>query len=486
MFNCWPITAPEASSSGVVPVGGTSLHLNSDNSYNNETGWSSDPNGAGGASFSSGGGVSQYQAAPSFQTAVQSTGYRTIPDVSLVADPNTGAWIADPYNLSADNPWAIVGGTSLSAPTWAGLIALSNQGRVTAGLATLNSSNPMETQQALYNLPEADFNDITSGSNGGFSAGAGYDLVTGLGTPVANRLVTDLAAYDGSVQSHRAVTVAGGATTSGSNGAGGSFGPANAFKVFAAETISASGVSRGHGALASPVVLAPVQTAPLFTTTASSSPAPTAPTSASIVQAAPRPAQAITPFAGVAFDVAIGTTSAPAASSSAVLNQPTGAASVQSFTGVVITSGPRHADSLNRDGGGSNGQISVADYSDTPNGARIIEDVGAGEEVGSLEADISDPTLLSILAGWDCPDDFATRLSDILGAAGSYGLQFDGTSDLAGQTVMDDKGGAALAGVAGLACFLAGRIDLVRDLRARDVVAAMSFSAKDDEDQLEE
>ena len=47
---------------------------------------------------------------------VQSTGSRTTPDVSLVADPATGAWIADPYNLDPDNPFEVVGGTSLSAP----------------------------------------------------------------------------------------------------------------------------------------------------------------------------------------------------------------------------------------------------------------------------------------------------------------------------------------------------------------------------------
>ena len=53
--------------------------------------------------------------------AVQSTGSRTTPDVSLVADPATGAWIADPYNLDPGNPFEVVGGTSLSAPAWAGL-----------------------------------------------------------------------------------------------------------------------------------------------------------------------------------------------------------------------------------------------------------------------------------------------------------------------------------------------------------------------------
>ena len=74
-----------------------------------------------------------YEAEPAYQQGVQSTGYRTTPDVSFVADPATGAWIADPYNLPGDNPFEVVGGTSLSAPAWAGLIALANQGRAAAG-----------------------------------------------------------------------------------------------------------------------------------------------------------------------------------------------------------------------------------------------------------------------------------------------------------------------------------------------------------------
>ena len=77
----------------------------------------------------SGGGISQYETEPSFQQGVQSTGYRTTPDVSTVADPATGAWIADPYNLDPSNPFEAVGGTSLSAPIWAGLVAMVNQGR---------------------------------------------------------------------------------------------------------------------------------------------------------------------------------------------------------------------------------------------------------------------------------------------------------------------------------------------------------------------
>jgi subtilase family serine protease len=89
-----------------------------------------------------------------------------------------------------------VGGTSLSAPAWAGLLAIVNQGRAASGAAALNSTGPTEAQKALYSLPQSDYNSITGGNNG-YSAGAGYNLVTGLGTPVANLLVSDLVAYQG-------------------------------------------------------------------------------------------------------------------------------------------------------------------------------------------------------------------------------------------------------------------------------------------------
>jgi subtilase family serine protease len=146
-----------------------------------------------GAFIGSGGGISLYEPEPAYQQGVQSTGSRTTPDVSLVADPATGVWIADPYNLDPNNPFEIVGGTSVSAPAWAGLFALVNQGRAAAGELSLNSVTPTDAQQALYMLPQIDYNSITSGSNG-YAASTGYNLVTGLGTPVANLVVPDLIA----------------------------------------------------------------------------------------------------------------------------------------------------------------------------------------------------------------------------------------------------------------------------------------------------
>ncbi|HKM56861.1 MAG TPA: S53 family peptidase, partial [Isosphaeraceae bacterium] len=194
-----------AYSPNVLAVGGTSLTLNADNSYNSETGWGY-YSASQGEYIGSGGGISQYESEPAYQRGVQSTGNRTTPDVSLVADPATGVWIADPYNLPATNTLGVVGGTSLSALAWASLLAITNQGRVAAGKPTLNSSNQNETQQALYKLPQSDYNVISSGTNG-YNANSGYNLVTGLGTPVANLLVNDLVAYHGPGASYSGSTV---------------------------------------------------------------------------------------------------------------------------------------------------------------------------------------------------------------------------------------------------------------------------------------
>ena len=187
-----PTTTPgvlyPASSAGVVGVGGTTLNLNPDDTYNSEVAWSL-----------SGGGTSLVEQTPTFQQAVQQTGFRTVPDVAFDADPNTGVAVYDSYN-NTDNsgPWVEVGGTSLATPAWAGLIAIANQGRVLAGGTTLDG--PGQTLPALYSISPEHFNDITSGSNGVFSAGPGYDEVTGMGSPKADLLIPDLATYGTATQ----------------------------------------------------------------------------------------------------------------------------------------------------------------------------------------------------------------------------------------------------------------------------------------------
>jgi hypothetical protein len=174
-----PPGAYPAYSPNVVAIGGTSLRIKADNTYSGETGWSG-----------SGGGQSTRETEPSWQNAVQSSGFRQIPDVAFDADPNTGVAMYDSYDLGS-RPWCQMGGTSLGAPCWAGLIAIANQIRAGQGLGSLDG--PSQTLPGLYALPPSDFYDITSGGSGGVSAVLGYDEVTGLGSPVANELVSDLA-----------------------------------------------------------------------------------------------------------------------------------------------------------------------------------------------------------------------------------------------------------------------------------------------------
>ena len=92
-----------------------------------------------------------------------------------------------------DHGWVSIGGTSAGAPQWAALIAIADQGRALQGSGTLNGAS--QTLAAIYAAPSTDFNDITTGSTEYESAGVGYDLATGRGSPIANLLVPFLVSY---------------------------------------------------------------------------------------------------------------------------------------------------------------------------------------------------------------------------------------------------------------------------------------------------
>lgn len=166
------VSYPSASPN-VLSVGGTTLNVDSQGNYISETGWSG-----------SGGGNSTVESEPTYQQGVQSSGKRGNPDVAYVADPNTGVSVYDTFGYGG---WITVGGTSAGAPQWAALIAIADQGRALAGKGSLGNA-----QAAIYTLPSSDFHDITSGSNGAYSAGTGYDLVTGRGSPKAILVVAGL------------------------------------------------------------------------------------------------------------------------------------------------------------------------------------------------------------------------------------------------------------------------------------------------------
>ncbi|MDE2026533.1 MAG: S53 family peptidase [Patescibacteria group bacterium] len=161
-------TSYPAASQYVTAVGGTSLYLNTDNTWNSESVWSG-----------TGSGCSKYESKPSFQHD-SGCSHRTIGDVAADADPNTGAAVYDTTPYNGQTGWFKVGGTSLSSPIVAAVYALKG---VTPG--SYANSLPYANGNLLT------LHDITSGKNGRCSrstpylctAEVGYDGPTGLGTP---------------------------------------------------------------------------------------------------------------------------------------------------------------------------------------------------------------------------------------------------------------------------------------------------------------
>jgi kumamolisin len=162
-----------ASSPHVLACGGTTLRANG-TAIASETVWNDPGDGA------TGGGISDVFAIPAWQANANippsaNAGARVgrgVPDVAGDADPATG------YNVRVDGSDTVIGGTSAVAPLWAALIARLNQ----LAKKPLGLVNPM-----LYANPSL-LRDITSGSNGAYSARAGWDPCTGLGSPDGAKL----------------------------------------------------------------------------------------------------------------------------------------------------------------------------------------------------------------------------------------------------------------------------------------------------------
>lgn len=200
-----PASYPSASPN-VLSVGGTSLSINSrTNAYVGETVWN-DLVGSGGGGQSAalvqdaGGNISSVfpiERAPNFQAGLGYTG-RGTPDVSFNAVTFD---IYSSVTFGSATPWGVVYGTSAGAPIWSALIAIADQGRKLQGKPSLSN-----VQSTIYKLPAADFHDITKGNNDLFGLGLGitgnaakpgYDLASGRGTPIANLVVRDLIAANG-------------------------------------------------------------------------------------------------------------------------------------------------------------------------------------------------------------------------------------------------------------------------------------------------
>ena len=230
----WPPASPL-----VTAVGGTSLKVGANNNYLGEAGWGTYNNTYNTATrswstnpqilswlYGSGGGVSRLFGEPSYQqgivgqdvfTAQHRTG-RAVPDVGAVGDPNTGYLIGETQTFpdgTASYSEYRIGGTSLSSPLMAGIMAIVNQQRLAVGKPRVGFANPLFYSVAgssAYNdvvdpaSPEAEVrvNFVNSvDASGGRSyrlrtfnqtlslhTGAGYDDVVGIGTPTTSFIST--------------------------------------------------------------------------------------------------------------------------------------------------------------------------------------------------------------------------------------------------------------------------------------------------------
>jgi kumamolisin len=178
----FPASAPHA-----LACGGTSLRIGGGGAITSEVVWNDQAAGDG----ATGGGVSTQFPLPSYQAGAGvpvsanpgGAAGRGVPDVAGDADPATG------YTIRVDGSTETIGGTSAVAPLWAALVARLNQGL---------GRDVGFLQPQLYALAEkppstgAVVNDITSGDNGAYRAGPGWDPCTGLGSPRGQNLLTAL------------------------------------------------------------------------------------------------------------------------------------------------------------------------------------------------------------------------------------------------------------------------------------------------------
>jgi kumamolisin len=159
-----------SASPNVVSVGGTSVSRNSvTGAFIGENVWQD-----------AGSGPSRFEPRPVYQNGISSIvgTHRGTPDIASDANPYTGVWVLDNFMAppGCSPCWYIVGGTSVSAPTWAGIVNAAG---------SFSASTSAELTK-LYGDPHGDFTDITLGSCGpymGYFAAPGWDFCSGRGSP---------------------------------------------------------------------------------------------------------------------------------------------------------------------------------------------------------------------------------------------------------------------------------------------------------------
>jgi subtilase family serine protease len=175
----WPADDPY-----VVAVGGTDLVTTGPGgAWLSETGWS----GSAGSPSKNKIPIPNYQ---KLKGVVNSTNHasstlRNYPDVA--GESNTNQYSCYDGGCFTGN-----GGTSYAAPQWAGFMAMVNQQAIANGKTTLGFINPILYRIGVSSSYDSNFHDVTSGSNGGYTAVVGYDLVTGWGSQNGPTLIDSL------------------------------------------------------------------------------------------------------------------------------------------------------------------------------------------------------------------------------------------------------------------------------------------------------
>jgi hypothetical protein len=201
-----------ASDPFVLSVGGTSVVSPNPVLRQFEVVWNDgfDGDGAGG------GGESAFFGEPSYQTSfgVSSNGTRAVPDVSADADPETG------YLIVYKGGWLQVGGTSAAAPLWAALMALTDNKCSSSPVGFVNPvmyyvASPAVKAVVLNDIvtntsyPNNVSNDYTGDGGGEYPVLSGYDLATGLGSPVGATLEQQLCKFSAQAGGYRIATANG-------------------------------------------------------------------------------------------------------------------------------------------------------------------------------------------------------------------------------------------------------------------------------------
>jgi hypothetical protein len=180
-----------ATSPWVTAVGGTVYDIDSAGNRISEI-----------ASLNSGGGSSEYEPLPAFQEGITVGGKalrtRSGPDLVLASQRN-GLGVDDcteeydPTSGTYAPFWFMVGGTTVSAAIFTGMVADSNELRESLGLGVIGRDLNNELYTLYKQNPSAFFTDITGGNDTLFHALPGFDLATGMGAPIANTLIPALA-----------------------------------------------------------------------------------------------------------------------------------------------------------------------------------------------------------------------------------------------------------------------------------------------------